>query len=372
MRLRSCLLAVIAWSAVPFAALATDWTVRPDGTGDFPTIQAAIDAAADGDVIRLADGTFEGSGNCRISPRGKAITIRSILGNPMDCIVSPGHNNGFAIADGEGPDTVIEGITIRDATGDSCTGGGVGVYVYNASPTLRNLLVMNNNMNGIRGGTPLITGCTITQNSTYGTTGSGVALYGGTLENCLIYWNEAHGWSNAGGAGVYGSGTIRDCLIMHNRAKVRGGGIWSPGGNLTIERSTITANDSFSGTGGGISVNGSLFLSNTIVWGNCARNGGPDLYLGSGAVLSAACSDFNPDLVAGTGLILPSGNNFNVDPLFCDREPCGGWYWAGNYMLEEGSPLLDVNPCGTIGGMGAGCTTGVEPTSWGRIKARYR
>jgi pectin methylesterase-like acyl-CoA thioesterase len=32
------------------------FVVSPDGSGDFPTIQAAVDAASDGDDIELTDG----------------------------------------------------------------------------------------------------------------------------------------------------------------------------------------------------------------------------------------------------------------------------------------------------------------------------
>ena len=34
-------------------AAATTYTVNPDGSGDFPTIQAGITAASDGDIIEL-------------------------------------------------------------------------------------------------------------------------------------------------------------------------------------------------------------------------------------------------------------------------------------------------------------------------------
>ena len=46
----------LIFAAVPAAA--TTYIVRPDGTGDFPTIQTAIDAAIDGDIIELTDGTL--------------------------------------------------------------------------------------------------------------------------------------------------------------------------------------------------------------------------------------------------------------------------------------------------------------------------
>jgi len=56
--------------------------VRPDGSGDFATIQAALDAARDGDVIELADGTFTGEGNRDVHFLGKAVTVRSQSADP--------------------------------------------------------------------------------------------------------------------------------------------------------------------------------------------------------------------------------------------------------------------------------------------------
>ena len=46
---------------------ACTYVVDPYGTGDFPTIQAAIDAAADGDVICLTNGHSSGKAT-EISP----------------------------------------------------------------------------------------------------------------------------------------------------------------------------------------------------------------------------------------------------------------------------------------------------------------
>ena len=39
-------------------AAAETYLINPEGTEDFPTIPAAIDALVDGDVIELTDGTF--------------------------------------------------------------------------------------------------------------------------------------------------------------------------------------------------------------------------------------------------------------------------------------------------------------------------
>lgn len=67
---------------------ASTFLVRPDGMGDYPTIQAAIDAVQDGDVISLTDGTFTGDGNRDITYAGKSITVRSQSGNPETCMIN--------------------------------------------------------------------------------------------------------------------------------------------------------------------------------------------------------------------------------------------------------------------------------------------
>ena len=53
----------------------------------FGSIQAAIDAAQDGDTVVVGDGTYTGEGNRDIRFRGKAITVRSENG-PATCIVA--------------------------------------------------------------------------------------------------------------------------------------------------------------------------------------------------------------------------------------------------------------------------------------------
>jgi hypothetical protein len=93
--------------------------VNPEGTGDFPTIQAAVDAVSDGDIIELTDGTFTGRGNRNIDFNGKAITVRSQSGNAENCIMDcEGIPNvtrrGFLFKTDEGEDSVVRDITIMN------------------------------------------------------------------------------------------------------------------------------------------------------------------------------------------------------------------------------------------------------------------
>ena len=54
--------------------------------GDFPTIQAGMDAAMNGDEVVVADGIYTGDGNRDLDFGGKLITVRSANG-PDNCII---------------------------------------------------------------------------------------------------------------------------------------------------------------------------------------------------------------------------------------------------------------------------------------------
>ncbi len=70
----SVLALTVVWAA---GAASETWLVTPDGTGDAPTIQAAVDSCEDGDSVELADGGFRGDGNRDVDCGDKGITVRS-------------------------------------------------------------------------------------------------------------------------------------------------------------------------------------------------------------------------------------------------------------------------------------------------------
>ena len=227
------------------------YVVNPEGTGDFPTIQAAIDAVVDGDIIELTDGTFTGDGNRDIDYLGKAITVRSQSGDPESCIIdcgaSPGSpHRGFLLENAEGPESVIEGVTIQNgyrSAGGAVPGrarettGGAVWCGANARPTIRNCIIRDNE--GYLGGGvgwgenahPILIGCHFENNFAWedgGALGQDYLIPGAvTALNCTFIGNEA---GNHGGGVTFAGGEshFENCVFIDNVAYFAGAlfGCW--------------------------------------------------------------------------------------------------------------------------------------------------
>jgi hypothetical protein len=186
--------------AVAFAdACCRTWLVNPDGSGDAPSIKAALYDGAHGDTVLLADGTFTGHDNTEVSFMGKAIVVRSQSGNPHACIIDCmgselNWSRGFLFYYGEGAGSVLEGVTIVNGYGYE----GGGIWCWGSSPTIRNVIIMDN--------TALFSGGGLYCGSSSSPGLEGVTVYGNTSP-------DGGGFCCVSGA----SPVIRNTIIAYNR-----------------------------------------------------------------------------------------------------------------------------------------------------------
>ena len=325
---------VLTFLLVPMAS-GTTYVVNPEGTGDFPTIQAAIDAITDGDVIELANGIFVGEGNRDINYLGKAITIRSRSGNRDSCLIACSYyGRGFLFRTGEGPASILEGVTIQ--AGYSPEYGG-GILVDGAAPTISNCVLVSC-VAGVAGGGAWCKGsaevtriidCVFKNNSSLNSAGGiycreGVFL----LDGCSFVFNEAYG---------HGSGTVlreatityRCCTFSHNS----GVSCICFGSDCEALFQNIVV--AFDAQGPAFDT-GSLPNYSTLTLTCC------DLFGNAGG-------DWDCDWIENQYGI---AGNISENPLFCDPE-------NGLFTVAEDSPCAPFSPpnseCDLIGALPVGC-----------------
>jgi hypothetical protein len=340
--------------------LAATWLVKPDGSGDYATIQQAVDAAADGDSIFLSNGVFAGAGNREIHWSNKQLVVTSQSGNRGACILDcQGLGRGF-ILQLVYSGSVISCLTIRNG---SAVGGG-GLFINGCSPQLKDLTVENCSAES-GGGMVLayssssVSGCTVTGCSAQNAGGGLYVLSGACqFENLRVGGNQAEL-----GGGIYfdyGSPILSWSLIAGNTA-VYGPAIYGYYSTVVMGNCTIVDNDGTYTISAG---SGSWQIANTIV----SLNSGQAIF---GSVSTLSCSDLwgnSGDWVGGIAGQLGINGNISLDPGFCNPA-------ADNWGIDSGSPCAPENSggCGLIGALGVGCgPTSVQETSWGKIKTLFR
>ena len=192
---------------------------------DHDTIQGAINASSDGDVIAIAAGTYY---EHSLNPNNKAITIQGTLNGDGSLATTIDAQQGgrvFTIESGEGDGTVIKDLVITGglASGSWPNNCGGGISCWYSNPTISN--------------------CTISGNTADYGGGGGIYSYSSnpTITDCEISDNIANG-----GGGIYcdsGSNpTISGCTISGNMAALNAGGIGCDNSNPTISGSEICGN----------------------------------------------------------------------------------------------------------------------------------
>ncbi len=298
--------------------------------GDYPTIQAGIDAASDGDTVLVADRTYTGEGNKNLDFRGKDITVTSENGAEYCIIDCEDDGRGFYFHSKETPDAVVDGFTIKNGWADR----GGGIYCADSSPTIRNNIIIEN----------------------FALDGGGI--YCGNSSNAtilsnVISSNTADNWG--GGIAAHGSSSpiISNNVIAQNSAVLNpdtelevGGGAISldDDANAIIVNNTIDRNYTEYGVGGGILCgwNTSPIITNNIIVNSSKGVGIWVSSVGAHPVLSHNDVWNNTD--GGYAGISPGIDDISIDPFFVDAA-------NRDYHLSNWSPCI-----------GKGIMTGDVPT----------
>jgi len=368
---------------------AADRYVSLAGTNDFANkfitwsgaatnLEWAVNAALAGETVWVSNGTYYLTNQITIAnlilrswPDGISRRNATIVNGNYPFYT----NRCFVLNDAA---ALVEGFTITNAfrihDANQFSGGG-GVFM--TAGTLRNCLITGNSITNGQGGgvaarfaNTIITNCDLIGNAVHGNStvstgrGGGAALIqGAQIWNSRIKQNLA--WSRYmydGGGGVYG-GVIYNSEVVSNIAYEFGGGVCTP----TLMRNCLVAENTSFGTGdrggggcayyagtgfqvdsctivsnrgrwaGGIYFfgNGSVFVTNSIVFSNVTDasvscNMNRHTAYGSTVTCDCACTTNALNVI-----FIGSGNITNQAPMFAD-------FLNRNYRLYPHSPCVNA------------------------------
>jgi hypothetical protein len=244
-----------------------------------PTIQAGILAAAAGDTVLVAPGTYTGPGNRAIDFSGKDVVLLSSEGPELTVIDCEGLGRAFYLIGSLTEEAVIEGFTMRNGKAEGDPLGGGAIFVAGGALRIVSCRFEENRASGYiqNGGggaisgnnaTMVIADCVFVGNETsgFGARGGAVAAYNSHIQviRCVFADNAVASSDGAGGGlsvlwvsspPAVPVALVEDCEFTRNRATAGGAAYVD---ETAVSRTMFGANQAeFSG--GGVVAHDSMF-----------------------------------------------------------------------------------------------------------------
>ncbi len=332
-------------------------TVKVDGTGDFESVGDAVEAAQDGDEIRVFPGVYDerlDGGEVRVVIR-RAVSF-SVVGSG-DVHVS--HLLIRASTAGGQATILVEGIHFSGP-------GPVLHFLGAARATIRSCVfegLVASSVGEIGGGA--VYGAFDLTVDRCRFVGCESDFQGGALSapfSLLVSESEFVGCAAPVGGAIYGGldSVVENCLFWKNTSP----GACIEGRNLKVRGSVLWSNDCKEAVR---SDDKGLALGVTVENSTIGETSG-GVATASEFGVRIRCSNVLDEVLHESIGGVDSTNVISLDPEFCAPD-------SGDFSLKPTSPCLEgaVRPCPQMGPLGIGCElTPVVSRSWGELKEILR
>ena len=349
--------------------------VRQDGSGDFPTINAALAAASNCDTIDVGAGTYPEllvvtKGVAFVGSAGAAATIidgenarqcfvftlgstgASVTGFTLTRAYFP--NNGAAIRVQDGVHVTVLDCRIADCVS---TANGAAFFVRHSGTRL----VMED--------------CTFSGNHSVG--GTGVIMEPGTVDlaRCVFHDNSADLQGGCVSALSGATANIVECVMYNNTCLDVSGGIYFYGSSGIVRSCTFAGNTSSGDDAATIYTN---YCAGVVVEKNIVsfeRDGwGLRHYPDYNVHLAHTCNLFWGNSAGDLAGTLPDSTEIFLDPRFCDAasaifgvsfsSPAAPWNNGCNALIGACPPACDEEIATLLQGFSAERREGGIAVTW--------